>query len=103
VKVSGGNPRTARDGKWSVDRILNLKANSLFLLDGVEDVLVLDPLRVAIRMKAPKPSIRPSLSSPSLGILDSKLVTEQGGDATGDAREKDKAERYLNARSAGTG
>jgi len=103
VKFSSGNPLTATDVKWSLDRILNLKANSLFLLDGVEDVLVLDPLRVAIRMKAPKPSILPILSSPSLGILDSKLVTEQGGDATADAREKDKAESYLNARSAGTG
>src|SRR5207249_3448335 len=78
VKFSSGNPLTARDVKWSLDRILNLKANSLFLLDGVEDVLVLDPLRVAIRMKAPKPSILPILSSPSLGILDSTLVTAQG-------------------------
>src|SRR2546428_3616480 len=103
VKFSSGNPLTATDVKWSLDRILNLKANSLFLLDGVEDVLVLDPLRVAIRMKAPKPSILPILSSPSLAILDSKVVTEQGGDATAEARGKDKAESYLNARSAGTG
>ena len=103
VRFASGNPLTATDVKWSLDRVLNLKANSLFLLDGVEDVLVLDPSRVAIRLKTPKPSILPILSSPSLGILDSKFVTEQGGDATPDARDKDKAETYLNAHSAGTG
>jgi peptide/nickel transport system substrate-binding protein len=36
-------------------------------------------------------------------VLDSKLVMENGGDAGPDAKDKDKAEPFLSARSAGTG
>jgi peptide/nickel transport system substrate-binding protein len=103
VKFASGTPMTSADVKWSFDRIINLKANPTFFLDGVEEVLAPDQQTVVLRMKAPQPSIVPILSSPSLGILDSKLVADHGGESGPDAKTKDEAEAYLNGHSAGTG
>jgi len=103
VKFASGNPMISADVKWSFDRVINLKSNPTFFLDGVEEVLAPTPQTVVLRMKAPQPSIVPILSSPSLGILDSKLVAEHGGDAGPEAKTRDQAEAYLNGHSAGTG
>lgn len=103
VRFVSGNALTAADVKWSLDRVLNLKANTLFLLDGVDEVNVVNPRTVAIRLKAPQPSLIPILSHPGLGILDSKLVMEKGGESGPGANTKDQAEPYLNAHSAGSG
>ncbi len=103
VRFASGNAVTAADVKWSLDRVLNLKANTLFLLDGVEEVTAVNPRTVAIRLKAPQPSLIPILSHPGLGILDSKLVMEKGGESGPGANTKDQAEPYLNTHSAGSG
>jgi peptide/nickel transport system substrate-binding protein len=103
VRFVSGNTLTAADVKWSLDRVLNLKANTLFLLDGVEEVIAVNPRTIAVRLKAPQPSLIPILSHPGLGILDSKLVMEKGGEAGPGANTKDQAEPYLNAHSAGSG
>ncbi len=103
VRFVSGNVLTAADVKWSLDRVLNLKANTLFLLDGVEEVIAVNPRTISIRLKAPQPSLIPILSHPGLGILDSKLVMEKGGESGPGANTKDQAEPYLNAHSAGSG
>jgi peptide/nickel transport system substrate-binding protein len=103
VRFASGNPLTSADVKWSFDRVRYIKGNAAFLMDGVEDVLAPDPSTVVIKLDAPRPSILPILSSPVLGAVDSKLVMQNGGDASPDAKEKDKAEGYLNAHSAGSG
>ncbi|MCC2629562.1 MAG: peptide transporter substrate-binding protein, partial [Thermomicrobiales bacterium] len=51
----------------------------------------------------PYPGILPILASPSLGILDSALVSENGGTDAADAAETDTAEEFLNSQSAGSG
>jgi peptide/nickel transport system substrate-binding protein len=103
VKFSSGNPLTAADVKWSLERVQGIKSNPGFLLSTVDEIRAPDPATVVIRLKAPNPALLPILSSPSLGVLDSKLVTEQGGDASAAAKDKDKAESFLNGRSAGSG
>lgn len=103
VRFASGNPVTSTDVKWSLDRVTNLKSSPLFFVEAVEAVLAPDPRTVVIRLKAPQPAFIAILSSPSLGVLDSKLVMENGGDAGPDAKDKDKAEPYLNAHSAGSG
>ena len=103
VRFNSGNVLTAADVKWSFDRILHLQANTSFLLDEVEEVLAPDSRTLILHLRTPTLSILPILSSPSLGVLDSKIVAERGGDAGSEARQKDQAETYLNARSAGTG
>ena len=62
-----------------------------------------DPQTVVITLDTPYPGILPILASPSLGILDSVLVSENGGTDAADAAETDTAEEYLNSQSAGSG
>jgi peptide/nickel transport system substrate-binding protein len=103
VRFAGGNPMTSADVKWSFDRVRNVKSNPAFFLSSVEDILTPDASTVVLKLKAPNPSLLPILSSSSLGVIDSKLVSQKGGDASPDAKDKDKAEPFLLAQSAGTG
>ncbi len=103
VKFASGNPLTSADVKWSLDRVKHLKNNPAFFLASVEDVQAPDAATVVIRLKAPNPALLPILASSSLAAIDSKLVTQKGGDAGPDAKDRDKAEPFLNAQSAGTG
>ena len=103
VRFASGNPLTSADVKWSLDRVRYVKSNPAFFLNSVEDILAPDPFTVVLKLKAPNPSLLPILSSSSLGAIDSKLVSQKGGDASPDAKDKDKAEPFLLAQSAGTG
>jgi peptide/nickel transport system substrate-binding protein len=103
VKFVSGNPLTSADVKWSLDRVINLNSTTKFLVEGIAEVLAPDPQTVVVRLTASQPSIIPILSSSSLGVLDSKVVMANGGDAGPDAKSKDQAEPYLNSHSPGTG
>jgi peptide/nickel transport system substrate-binding protein len=103
VKFSGGNPLTSADFKWSFERVKNLKSNPAFYLNPVQEILTPDPLTLVLKLNAPNPALLAILSSPSLGAVDSKLVAEKGGVSGPDAKDRDKAESFLNNQSAGTG
>ncbi len=103
VTFVSGNPLTSADVKWSFERVKNLQSNAEFLLEPVAEVQAPDPQTVVLVLHEPYPGILPILSSPSLGVIDSKLVTENGGVAGPEAVDTDKAEAFLNAQSAGTG
>jgi peptide/nickel transport system substrate-binding protein len=103
VRFSSGNPLTSADVKWSLDRVRYLKSNPAFFLASVEDVLAPDPFTVVLKLKAPNPALLPILASSSLAAIDSKLVMQKGGDASPEAKDRDKAEPFLLAQSAGTG
>ena len=103
VRFASGNPLTSADVKWSLDRVRHVKSNPAFFLNSVEDIQAPDPFTVVLKLKAPNPALLPILSSSSLGAVDSKLVSGKGGDASPEAKDKDKAEPFLIAQSAGTG
>jgi peptide/nickel transport system substrate-binding protein len=103
VRFASGNELTSADVKWSFDRILNLKANTLFLFDGVDAIDAPNPTTVVIRTKAPKPDLIPILSHPGLSVLDSRLLMQNGADAGPNAKDRDHAEPYLFQHSAGSG
>ncbi|HSB79976.1 MAG TPA: ABC transporter substrate-binding protein [Candidatus Methylomirabilis sp.] len=103
VKFTSGNPLTSADFKWSFERVKNLKSNPAFYLDSVQDIQTPDALTLVLKLKSPYPALLPILSSPSLGAVDSKLVTEKGGVSGPEAKTSDKAESFLNNQSAGTG
>lgn len=103
VRFASGNPFTSADVKWSFERVQHLKSNPAFLLSAVDEIQTPDPYTVVLKLKAPNPALLPILSSSSLGVVDSKLVTAHGGDASVDAKDRDKAESFLNGQSAGTG
>jgi peptide/nickel transport system substrate-binding protein len=103
VTFASGNPLTAADVKWSFDRVRNLQSNPLFLIEKITGVEAPDPQTVIITLDTPYPGILPILASPSLGILDSALVSQHGGTDAADAADTDTAEEFLNSQSAGSG
>jgi len=103
VKFVSGNPLTSADVKWSLDRMINLKANTSYLVPNIQEVDAPDPQTVVIKLKNSDPGFLAILANPSMSPVDSKLVQEKGGDAGPNAKDQDKAEAYLNSTSAGTG
>jgi peptide/nickel transport system substrate-binding protein len=103
VRFSSGNPLTSADVKWSFERVRNLKSNPAFYLASVTEILTPDPGTVVLKLKTANPALLSILSSSSLGAIDSKLVAQNGGDASESAKDRDKAEPFLHGQSAGTG
>lgn len=105
VHFSSGNPLTAADVVWSLQRQLNLKGNPSFLLQlaGVSSISAPSSSTVRVTLKTPNPALLYILPNPSLSVLDSKVVMAQGGTDAANADKTDKAESYLNTHSAGSG
>jgi peptide/nickel transport system substrate-binding protein len=97
-KFSDGTPITANDVVFSLDRVIGIKGNPSFLLDGVT-VTKKNSTTVVLTTKTPTPALPSILANPALGILNSKVVKAHGGTTT----TADAAEKYLNTHSAGSG
>ena len=105
VRFANGMPLTAADAVFSFRRLINLKGNPSFLLDGVT-VAARGKYTVVLRSKTPNAALPAILTNTSLGIVNSKLVRRHGGTAAVGADKNDKAERWLNSaasRGAGSG
>jgi peptide/nickel transport system substrate-binding protein len=103
VKFASGNPLTVHDVKWSLDRVLNLKDQPSQYIANIDRVTVADDHTVDIILKKPKEPILTILAAPGFFILDRKLAEQHGGDASPEAKVKDKATSWLNTSSAGSG
>ena len=97
-KFSDGSTMTADDVVFSLKRVIGVKGNPSFLLDGVT-VTKKNATTVVLTTEKPTPALPAILANPALGILNSKVVKAHGGTTT----EADKAEKYLNTHSAGSG
>jgi peptide/nickel transport system substrate-binding protein len=95
---SDGSKLTADDVVFSLERVIGLKGNPSFLLDGVT-VTKKDDTTVVLTTKTSTPALPAILANPALGILNSKVVKANGGSTT----STDAAEKYLNTHSAGSG
>ncbi|MDR1633324.1 MAG: ABC transporter substrate-binding protein [Bifidobacteriaceae bacterium] len=95
---SDGSPVTADDAVFSLQRLQGLKGNPSFLLDGVT-VTKVDDKTLKLTTADPAPALPAILATPSLGVVNSKLVLENGGAID----ESDTAEEFLNGTSAGSG
>jgi peptide/nickel transport system substrate-binding protein len=95
---SDGSPVTADDVVFSLNRVAGIQGNPSFLMAGVTVTKQSDST-VVLTSKTPNPSLPYILTSPSLGILNSKVVQAHGGTTT----QQDGAEKYLNTTSAGSG
>jgi peptide/nickel transport system substrate-binding protein len=103
VKFVSGNPVTAEDVKFSLDRVRHIRYQAAQYLTNVEAVNVIDAKTVDVILKKPNEPILTILAAPSFCVTDSKVVAAQGGVSTPDAKEKDKATEWLSQNSAGTG
>lgn len=95
---SDGTPMTADDVVFSLQRVIGLKGNPSFLLDGVT-VTKKDATTVVLTTETATPALPAILANPALGILNAKVVKANGGTTT----TTDAAEKYLNTHSAGSG
>ncbi len=103
VKFASGNELTSADVKWSYERVKGLKGNPSFLFDTIESVEAKDPSTVVLKLTQPDPAILAKMTYSAFSILDSKTVTAQGGVSGPDAKDKDQAQKWLDANSAGSG
>ncbi|HEY6760324.1 MAG TPA: ABC transporter substrate-binding protein [Baekduia sp.] len=102
VTFSDGTPLTSADVVFSLNRLINLKGNGAFLLDGVT-VTAPDAKTVVVTSKKANPALLRILATPPTSILNSKVVKAHGGSDAKDADKTDKAEAYLQTASAGSG
>jgi peptide/nickel transport system substrate-binding protein len=98
AKFSNGDPVTVDDIVFSFERLQGLKGNPSFFLDGV-DVEKVDDETVELKSEEPNPALPYILPNSSIGIVNSKVVEDNGG-STG---EDDDAEQFLNENSQGSG
>jgi len=103
AKFSTGNPVTADDVKWTLDRVKNLKDQPALYIANVERIEVVDPRTVDLYLKEPNEPVLGQIASPTNGILERKVVEAQGGTSAADANTTDKATAWLNENSAGAG
>ncbi|NYD68076.1 ABC transporter substrate-binding protein [Agromyces atrinae] len=102
ITFSDGTPLTAADVVYSLDRVKNIQGNGSFLLDGLS-VASPDESTVVITSETPNTAVPAIVTSPTLGIVNSALVTENGGTDAEGAADSDTAEAFLNETSAGSG
>lgn len=100
---SDGSPVEAKDVKWSLERLKNMKGSSSYLVDPVKSIETPDPHTVVIDLSESNSEFMSILTAPFLSVVNSDAVIAQGGDAGADAATKDTAEAWLLANSAGAG
>ena len=100
---SDGTPVTAKDVKFSFQRLINLKAGPSFYVDDVKAVNVLDDHTVAIDLKAPDSAFLGILAATFIGITNSAEAMAHGASDADDAATKDTAEPWFLTHSAGSG
>jgi peptide/nickel transport system substrate-binding protein len=103
VKFASGNVMTSADVKWSMDRVLHLGDQTSQYISHVERTEVVDAKTVDIILKDPTQPLLTIIAAPGFPVYDSKLVMQHGGDASPEAKTKDKATAWLNENSAGAG
>lgn len=103
VKFASGNPMTAEDVKWSLDRVLYLGDQPAQYISHVDRTEIVDPKTVDVILKDPSQPLLTIIAAPGFVIYDRKLLEAQGGDASKEAKTKDKATTWLNGNSAGAG
>jgi len=99
VKFQSGNPMTADDVVFSLDRMKALGQGMSYLFTNVEKAEAIDPQTVKFTLKEPYSPFVSALTR--LPIVDKKLVTENL--AAGDGEMKDWGQAYLSTHGAGTG
>ncbi|MBE7183247.1 MAG: ABC transporter substrate-binding protein [Methylobacterium mesophilicum] len=103
AKFSDGSQVEAKDVKWSLERLKNIKGGIAYIVEGVDSIETPDSATVVVTLKAPNSEFIGSLTAPYAGIVNSDIVAGKGGDAGAEAATKDTAEQWLLENSAGAG
>jgi peptide/nickel transport system substrate-binding protein len=102
ARFSDGSKITSADVVFSLNRLKNVKGNPSSLMNGIT-VSAPNAKTVVLTTEKPAPQVLAIVTSPALGILNSKVVKANGGSDAADANTTDKALDYLKSASAGSG
>ena len=98
---SDGTPVTADDVVFSLQRLIGMKGNPSFLLDGVT-VAKKDASTVVLTSAKPNAALPFILPNPALSIVNSKVVTANGGTTDDEGRGREVPQRRLRRAPART-
>ena len=102
ARFSDGSKITSADVVFSLNRLKNVKGNPSSLMNGIT-VAAPNAKTVVLTTENPAPQVLAIVTSPALGILNSKVVKANGGSDAADANTTDKALEFLKSKSAGSG
>jgi peptide/nickel transport system substrate-binding protein len=102
AKFSDGTKITSADVVFSLNRLKNIKGNPSSLMNGIT-VAAPNASTVVLTTANPTPQVLAIVTSPALGILNSKVLKANGGSDAADAATADKALEYLKTKSVGSG
>jgi peptide/nickel transport system substrate-binding protein len=100
---SDGTPVSAKDVKFSFERLKNMKSGASFFMDGVKSVTAQDTHTVVVDMDAPNSEFLGMLAATFTGITNSAVAITNGAAATENAAPEDTAETWFLTHSAGSG
>lgn len=103
AKFSDGSPVEAKDVKWSMERLKNVKGDASFMMDGIKSIEAKDAKTVLVTLAGPNSEFLNILTAPYTGIANSIEASANGAAAGEDASTTDKAEPWFLAHSAGSG
>lgn len=102
AKFANGNPVTAADVVFSLNRLKNLQASPAYRMEGVT-VAEVDERTVKITTETAAPYIEHTLTAPPLAIVDDEAVQAAGGTDAEDAAKTDKAGSLFTQAGNGAG
>lgn len=103
AKFSDGTPVEAKDVKWSMERLENVKGGASYMMDSIKSIEVKDAHTVVVTLSGPNSEFLNILTAPYTGIVNSKVAAANGAVATPGADTADKAEGWFMQHSAGSG
>jgi peptide/nickel transport system substrate-binding protein len=96
VKFHSGNPMTAEDVKFSIDRTIRMGKGAAWIWSSVQEINVIDDYTVEFKLKYPAGLDLIAASSYGAMIMDSKLLDSIGDDEATNAW-------FMEGKEAGTG
>ncbi len=99
---SDGNPVTAADVVFSINRLGNLKGSPSVTVEGLSAASPEEGV-VVVSSEQPNPNVPTILAMPAAGVLNSEVAAENGATDSEDAAAEDTATPFLDQTSAGSG
>jgi len=99
ILFQDGTPLTAADVEYSINRLVNLKARPAFIAAGFSAEAT-GEYEVVIRTENSNPAVPFILTNSSAAIVNSELVTANGGSAAADADTADTAQEWFDTTGA---
>lgn len=103
AKFADGSPVTSADVKFSLLRLKYLKGNASYLVNTVDKITTPDPHTVVISLHAPNSEFPNAVNASYTGIINEKLAKSRGASDAPDAAKVDKADKWFQSHSAGSG